>query len=96
MIAAKNVSVFGVILVRIFSGFSSIRTEYGEILRISPYSVRMQENVGNYQENAKITPNTDSFYAVDFIYMSAYIKIFLLVIYTFHFHLAGIHFNYVK
>ena len=26
------------------SGFSSIRTEYGEILCISPYSVRLQEN----------------------------------------------------
>ena len=25
--------------------FSRIRTEYGEILRISPYSVRMRENV---------------------------------------------------
>ena len=27
-----------------WSVFSRIRTEYGEILRISPYSVRMQEN----------------------------------------------------
>ena len=27
-----------------WSLFSSIRTEYGEILRISPYSVRMLEN----------------------------------------------------
>ena len=27
-----------------WSTFSRIRTEYGEILRISPYSVRMQEN----------------------------------------------------
>ena len=27
-----------------WSSFSTIRTEYGEILRISPYSVRMQEN----------------------------------------------------
>ena len=27
-----------------WSAFSRIRTEYGEILRISPYSVRMQEN----------------------------------------------------
>ena len=33
-------SVFGDILVRI----SRIRTEYGKILRISPYSVRMREN----------------------------------------------------
>ena len=28
-----------------WSVFSHIRTEYGEILRISPYSVRMRENV---------------------------------------------------
>ena len=28
-----------------WSAFSRIRTEYGEILRISPYSVRMRENV---------------------------------------------------
>ena len=27
-----------------WSLFSRVRTEYGEILRISPYSVRMQEN----------------------------------------------------
>ena len=27
-----------------WSAFSHIRTEYGEILRISPYSVRMREN----------------------------------------------------
>ena len=33
-------SVFGVILVAL----SRIRTEYRDILRISPYSVRMREN----------------------------------------------------
>ena len=27
-----------------WSAFSRIRTEYGQILRISPYSVRMREN----------------------------------------------------
>ena len=27
-----------------WSAFSQIRTEYGKILRISPYSVRMREN----------------------------------------------------
>ena len=54
-------SVFGVILVRIFlysdwirrgipypvlflSAFSCIRTGYGEVLRVSLYSVQMQEN----------------------------------------------------
>ena len=30
-------------MIRIFPAFSRIRTEYGEILHISPYSVRMQE-----------------------------------------------------
>ena len=34
-----KVSVFGVILVRIFRAFSRIRTEYGEIRSISPHSV---------------------------------------------------------
>ena len=28
----------------LWPAFSCIRTEYGEILRISPYSVRMREN----------------------------------------------------
>ena len=45
-----------------WSAFSHIRTEYGEILRISPYSVRMQENAGKMR--TRITPNTDTFYAV--------------------------------
>ena len=31
--------------------FSGIRTEYGEVLRISPYSVLMQENT--YQNNSE-------------------------------------------
>ena len=39
-------SIFGVILVRIFPAFSRIRTEYGEILRISPYSVRTAGRCG--------------------------------------------------
>ena len=55
-------SVFGVILVRIFPAFSRIETEYTEILRISPYSVQMQENAGKMR--TRITPNTDTFYAV--------------------------------
>ena len=38
------------------SAFSRIRTEYGEILRVSPYSVRMLRT--------RITPNTDTFHAV--------------------------------
>ena len=55
-------SLFGVILVCIFPGFSRIRTEYGKILRSSPYSVRMWEN--SEKNQTRITPNTDSFYAV--------------------------------
>ena len=54
-------SVFGVILVRIFPAFNRIRTAYGEILRISPYSVQMWENVGKMR--TRITPNMDTFYA---------------------------------
>ena len=48
-------SVFEVVLVRIFPAFSHIRTEYGEI----PVS---QENAGKMQ--TRITPDTDTFYAV--------------------------------
>ena len=59
-------SVFRAILVRIFPRFFCIWTEYGEILSIrrsiSPYSVRMWENPGKIL--TRITPNTDSFYAV--------------------------------
>ena len=55
-------SVFGVILVRIFPAFSRIRTEHGEILRISPFLVRMRENAGKM--GTIITPNTDTFYVV--------------------------------
>ena len=54
-------SAFRVILVRIFPAFNRIRTEYGEILRISLYSVRMQENAGKI--GARITPNMETFYA---------------------------------
>ena len=38
-----------------WTAFSSIRTAYGEIFRIFPYSVRMRENTGQN------TPNTDTF-----------------------------------
>ena len=50
-------------MVRIFLAFFRIRTEYGEIQRISLYSVRMQENAGKMQ--TRITPNPDSFYDVN-------------------------------
>ena len=47
-------SVFGVILYI----FSCIRTEYGEIRSIFPYSVQMRKT------RTRITPNTDTFYAM--------------------------------
>ena len=55
-------SVFRVILVRIFPAFSRIRTEYGEVVRICPYSVRKRENAGKMR--IRKTLNTDTFYAV--------------------------------
>ena len=62
LLSLPKVSVFGIILVRIFPAFSRIWTEYGEILRIFPYPVQMRENAGKMR--TRITPNTDSFYAV--------------------------------
>ena len=47
-----------------FSRIFRIRTEYGEIRCISPYSVQMRENAGKMRTT--ITPNTDSFYTVLF------------------------------
>ena len=39
-----------------WSPFSRIRTEYGEILRISPYSVRMRENADqNHSEYGRFS-----------------------------------------
>ena len=55
--------VFGVILVHIFPAFSRIRIEYGEIRSISPYLIRIRENEGKIR--TRITPNTDTFYAVE-------------------------------
>ena len=43
------------------SVFSRIRTVYGEILRISPYSIRMRENM-----DQKKIPYLDTFHAVQF------------------------------
>ena len=51
-----------VILVRIFPTFSRIQTEYGEIRSISQYSVQMRKNARKMR--IRITPNTDSLYAV--------------------------------
>ena len=48
-------SVFGVILVRIFLAFSRIQTEYGEILRISPY---LSPNAGKMRQYLSVfSPN---------------------------------------
>ena len=58
---AQELSVFGVILVRIFPTFSRMRTEYGEILHISQCSVRMLENAEKMR--TRITPNKDISYA---------------------------------
>ena len=67
-------SVFGVILVRIFPAYSRIWTDKkGPCWELfwfaffprdtpSPYSVRMRENAGKMQ--ARITPNKDTLYAV--------------------------------
>ena len=52
-------SVLGVF----WSVFSRIPIEYGEILRISPYSVRMRENAGKMRTT--IAPNMEIFYAVN-------------------------------
>ena len=49
-------------MVRIFSAFSRIRTEYEEIRSISTYPVQVWENAGKMR--TRITLNTDSFYAV--------------------------------
>ena len=43
-----------------WSLFSRIRTEYGEIRSISPYSVRIREN-----EDQKKTPYSETFHAVN-------------------------------
>ena len=48
---ALKVSVFGVF----WSVFSGIRIEYGEILIISPYSVRMRENTDHKTPNTEFT-----------------------------------------
>ena len=65
-----NVSVFGVILVSIFRVFSRIRTEYGEIRSISPYSVQMRKTAGKMR--TRITLNKSSFYASLLILRKSY------------------------
>ena len=50
--------------IRSYAGphFSRIQTEYGDILRIFPYSVRIRENAGKMR--TRTTPNMETFYAV--------------------------------
>ena len=50
-------SILGVILVRMFPALLRIRTEYVEILRISPFPVRMREKAGKMR--TRITSNMD-------------------------------------
>ena len=45
-----------------FCCISRVRTEYEDILRISPFSVGMRENAGKM--STRITPITDTFYEV--------------------------------
>ena len=56
---AKSVHIQS-ILIRIFPGFSCIRTEYGGRYPVSLRLVRMPKNVGKMR--IRITPNTDTFY----------------------------------
>ena len=67
--------------IRSYSGphFSRIVIEYGEILRISPYSIPMRENAGKMQ--TRITLNKDNFYAVTFsrIAINFFIKLLTLI-----------------
>ena len=64
----KSVRI-GVILVRIFLAFSHIWTEYGDTLRISPYSVQMRENAGKMQ--TRITPNAQHFLGSEIVYLGS-------------------------
>ena len=67
-------SVFEVILVRIFPAFSRIRTEYGKIRSISPYSVQMWENGDqNYSEYGH-------FLRSDLLLMPSIIKVIKLLL----------------
>ena len=66
LVPAKKVFVFGVNLVPIFLTFTRIWTEYGGILRISPYSVQMRQNAGKMR--TRKTQNTDTYYAVSWDY----------------------------
>ena len=76
-------SVFGVILVRIFPAFSRIWTEYGDIPHISPYSVRISENAGKMR--IRIPPNMDTFSQYQF-YSVLTISYELLKQYTIYTH----------
>ena len=98
-------SIFGVILVRIFPTFSRIQTEYGEIRSINEVSLRIQFECAKMR--TRITPNTDTFYAVhvystfmllvhvkliDKLHFDERLKIFsieMIFIFTYKFSLAA-------
>ena len=64
------------VLIRSFfwSVFFCIRTEYGDLLRKSPYSVRIQENT-----EQKKTPYLDTFHAVSAATFSDHLPQFLVI-----------------
>ena len=61
-----------------WSEFSRIRTEYGEIIRVSPYSVRMLENTD--QKNSQYAHILRSNEYVRFIYLFIYLFIYFNII----------------
>ena len=91
-------SVFGIILLYIFPVFSCICTEYREILHLTLHSARMQENPGKMR--TRVTPNMDSFYAVNNLTKKLIKDIFIRLIFNilknymnfiriYHFYLIG-------
>ena len=67
-------SLLGVILVRI----SRILTEYGEILRICPYSVWMRENADqNNSEYRQFLRNDEDFFILFQTFLNIMLKLFL-------------------
>ena len=62
-----------------WSVFSRIWTEYGEILRISPYSVRMRENMDqNNSEYGYFSRSVLAIIIVNFKHISHLFEMFLM------------------
>ena len=104
-------SIFGIdcvknVLIRSYSGrhFSGIFPHLVWIRCISPYSVQMRENAGKMR--TRITPNTDSFYAVIlcrsisvFSWFSATVTAYLkhmFSVWSFGFIVAFLFFSHVR